>query len=63
MAKTSENNLSKEELIDQLAHVDEHIAVIATNISRHWGKDPVIYRKAKVLCEKINDLIWVVQEK
>jgi hypothetical protein len=57
------NNQSKTEIINRLYFLDEQASLLLNAVTENFGKDPVIYRRVRGVSEKINDLIWLVQEK
>lgn len=57
------NNQSKAEIINRLFFLDEQTSLLVNAISENFGKDRELYRRARAVGEKINDLIWLVQEK
>lgn len=63
MARKIENNLTKEELLKQINIVGETATTITSLIDNNWGRDPVMYRRARTITEKIQELKKFIEEK
>lgn len=55
------HNLNKEELVNLVAALGENSQHITNTIQRNIGKHPLLYRRARTITDKIEELLLAVE--
>ena len=63
MARKITNQLKKEEVIKYLDVVLDYTNLIENVIDNNWGRDPIMYRRAGTIVQKIEELKELVEER
>lgn len=63
MARKITNQLKKEEVIKYLDVALDYTNLIENIIGKNWGRDPIMYRRAGTIVQKIEELKELVEER
>ena len=63
MARKITNQLKKEEAIKYLDVALDYTNLIENVIDNNWGRDPIMYRRAGTIVQKIEELKELVEER
>jgi len=63
MARKITNQLKKEEAIKYLDVALDYTNLIENIIGKNWGRDPIMYRRAGTIVQKIEELKELVEER
>jgi hypothetical protein len=63
MARKITNQLKKEEVIKYLDVALDYTNLIENVIDNNWGRDPIMYRRAGTIVQKIEELKELVEER
>lgn len=56
------HKLNKEELVNYTSALNENALFIQTLIANNIGKHPLLYRRARTITDKIQELLFAIEE-